>query len=74
MAIWGLTSQSVKVRFVEETANVLPRTIIVKDSRTILFANIFLEKGWVATAKLKQLVEAPPMRSLHFCCYQTKQK
>ena len=43
MAIWGLTSQSVKVRFVEETANVLPRTIIVKDSRTILFTNIFLE-------------------------------
>ena len=28
-------------------------------------------KGWVAIAKLKQLVEAPPMRSLHFCWYQT---
>ena len=26
-------------------------------------------KGWLAIAKIKRLVEARPMRSLHFCCY-----
>ena len=35
-------------------------------------SSIICYKGWVPIAKLKLLVEAPPMRSLHFCCYQTK--
>ena len=39
-------------------------------TRDIVEVNVaaLFSKGWVPSAKLKLLAEAPPMRSLHFCC------